>query len=205
MDQFHYIKPTNTRLTLKLSWIIEAAVKPLRPSDAYYHHWTGLSLVHVMACCHFGAKPLPEPIMQLSIIGIDTKIEVIVVSPATWEAHHSLRAKPEGCGELPRSMETPQWPQSRYQFLFYHDASKHIKFIGILVCISRKSLINCFKSVTMESMATDHCHSNLRSYALVAIVMSQWCLCHQTFWYASLKDWLKPLDLYKLQNSLCCK
>ena len=37
------------------------------------------------------------------IIGIDTKIEVIVVSPTTWEAHHSPRAKPEGCGELPRS------------------------------------------------------------------------------------------------------
>ena len=24
------------------------------------------------------------------IIGIDTKIEVIVASPTTWEAHHSL-------------------------------------------------------------------------------------------------------------------
>ena len=32
-------------------------------------------------------------------IGIDTKIEVIVVSPTTWEAHHS-----SGCGELPRSL-----------------------------------------------------------------------------------------------------
>ena len=41
-------------------------------------------------------------------IGIDTKIEVIVVSPTTWEAHHSPRAKPEGCGELPRSLVTPQ-------------------------------------------------------------------------------------------------
>ena len=27
------------------------------------------------------------------VIGIDTKIEVIVVSPTTWEAHHSPRAK----------------------------------------------------------------------------------------------------------------
>ena len=34
----------------------------------------------------------------------DTKIEVIVVSPTTWEAHHSPRAKPKGCGELPRSL-----------------------------------------------------------------------------------------------------
>ena len=79
---------------------------------------------------------LPSP-----AIGIDTKIEVIVVSPTTWEAHHSPRAKPSGCGELPRSLVTPQWPKSRYQFLFYHDASKHIKFMQIRVCISRKSLI----------------------------------------------------------------
>ena len=47
----------------------------------------------------------------------------------------------EGCGELPRSLVTPQWPKSRYQFLFYHDASKHIKSMLIRVCISRKSLI----------------------------------------------------------------
>ena len=74
-------------------------------------------------------------------IGIDTKIEVIVVSPTTWEAHHSPRAKPESCGELPRSLVTPQWPKSRYQFLFYSDASKHIRFMQIRVCKSRKSLI----------------------------------------------------------------
>ena len=36
-------------------------------------------------------------------IGIDTKIEVIVVSLPTWEAHHSPRAN---------------------QFLFYHDETK---------------------------------------------------------------------------------
>ena len=42
------------------------------------------------------------------IIGIDTNIEVIVVSLTTWEAHHSPRAKPEGCGELPRSLMRQQ-------------------------------------------------------------------------------------------------
>ena len=42
------------------------------------------------------------------VIGIDTKIEVIVASPTTWEAHHSPRAKPEGCGELLRSLVTQQ-------------------------------------------------------------------------------------------------
>ena len=93
------------------------------PSAAYMRQWTSPALVQVMA------------------IGIDTKIEVIVVSPTTWEAHHSPRAKPEGCGELPRSLVTPQWPKSRYQFRFYHDAPKHIKFMQIRVCISRKSLI----------------------------------------------------------------
>ena len=74
-------------------------------------------------------------------IGIDTKIEVIVVSPTTWEAHHSPTAKPECCGELPRSLVTPQWPKSRYHFLFYHDASKQIEFMQFPVCISRKVLI----------------------------------------------------------------
>ena len=44
-----------------------------------------------------------------------------VVSLTTWEAHHSPRAKPEGCGELPRSLMRQQWPKLRYQFLFYHD------------------------------------------------------------------------------------
>ena len=41
-------------------------------------------------------------------IGIDTNIEAIVVSLTTWEAHHSPRAKPEGCGELPRSLMRQQ-------------------------------------------------------------------------------------------------
>ena len=50
-----------------------------------------------------------RPFTGLSlIIGIDTKVEVIVASPTTWEAHHSPRAKPEGCGELPRSLVTQQ-------------------------------------------------------------------------------------------------
>ena len=58
------------------------------------------------------------------IIGIDTNIEVIVVSLTTWEAHHSPRAKPEGCGELPMSLMRQQWPKLRYQFLLYHDETK---------------------------------------------------------------------------------
>ena len=57
-------------------------------------------------------------------IGIDTNIEVIVVSLTTWKAHHSPRAKPEGCGELPGSLMWQQWPKLRYWFLFYHDETK---------------------------------------------------------------------------------
>ena len=115
---------------------------------------------------------------EMLVLGIDTKIEVIVVSPTTWEAHHSPRTKRKGYGELPRSLVTPQWPKLRYQFLSYHDASKHIKFMQIRVCISRKLLKHCSKSATMESMATDHCHSSLLSYILVTIVMSQLWLCY---------------------------
>ena len=35
----------------------------LPPSDAYMRQWTGSSLVQVMACCLFGDKPLPEPML----------------------------------------------------------------------------------------------------------------------------------------------
>ena len=49
--------------------------------------------------------------------------------------------QPSGCGELPRSLVTPQWPKLRYRFLFYHDASKHIKSMQIRACISRNFLI----------------------------------------------------------------
>ena len=63
------------------------------------------------------------PCRQMAI-GIDTNIEVIVVSLTTWEAHHSPRAKPEGCGEFPRSFMRQQWPKLSYQLLFYHDETK---------------------------------------------------------------------------------
>ena len=62
--------------------------------------------------------------IRVWVIWIDTNIEVIAVSSTTREAHHSPRAKPEGCGELPRSLMRHQWPNLRYQFLFYHDETK---------------------------------------------------------------------------------
>ena len=54
------------------------------------------------------------------VIGIHTNIEVIVVSSTTLGAHRSPRAKPDGWGELPRSLMRPQRPKLRYQFLFYY-------------------------------------------------------------------------------------
>ena len=35
----------------------------LRPDDAYMRHGTWLAMIHVMACCLFGAKSLPESMM----------------------------------------------------------------------------------------------------------------------------------------------
>ena len=63
------------------------------------------ALVQIMAWRQPGDKPLSEPVM---VIGIDANIEVIVVSLTTWEAHHSQRAKPDGCGELPKSLMRQQ-------------------------------------------------------------------------------------------------
>ena len=61
---------------------------------------------------------------HISNLGIDSNAEVIVVSLARWGAHHGLSANPEVCGELPRSLIWPQWPQLRYQSLFYYDETK---------------------------------------------------------------------------------
>ena len=82
----------------------------------------------------------------------------------TWEAHQVV--------------SDTTMTEIEVSISIYHDASKHIEFMQIRVCISRKSLINCFKSATMESMATDHCHSSFLNNVLVTIVMSQWCPCH---------------------------
>ena len=79
-----------------------------------------LKLLYISFCI-YDCKHIEVLISIPVVIGIDTNIEVIVVSLTTWEAHHSPGAKPEGCGELPRSLMRQQWPKLRYQFLFYHD------------------------------------------------------------------------------------
>ena len=42
---------------------IDFFINPWGSSDAHTRRWTGSSLVHVMACRLFGAKPLPEPML----------------------------------------------------------------------------------------------------------------------------------------------
>ena len=86
------------------------------------------------------------------VIGIDTNIEVIVVSFTTWEAHHSPRAKPEVCGELLRSLMRQQWPNLRYQFLFYHNETKlmmnkQILSIWMLKFVPKLSLVTAWLHV----------------------------------------------------------
>ena len=42
---------------------IPLGTKPLRTYDAYMRHWTGSSVVQIMACRLCGAKPLPAPML----------------------------------------------------------------------------------------------------------------------------------------------
>ena len=42
-------------------------VNSLRPNDAYMRHQTSTSLVQIMACCLFGAKPLSKPMMYCQL------------------------------------------------------------------------------------------------------------------------------------------
>ena len=53
-------------LLLGVWWTIVTfgSVNSLRPSDAYMRRWTGSSLLQIMACRLFGAKPLSEPMLE---------------------------------------------------------------------------------------------------------------------------------------------
>ena len=54
------------------------------PSATYMRQWTGSSLLQVMVCCLFGAKPLPEP--MLAYCQFDS-LECISVE-FEWEFYH---------------------------------------------------------------------------------------------------------------------
>ena len=55
-----------------------------------------------------GLGSMSQHSAHILICIIDTTIEVIVMSPTTWEAHHTPRAKPGDFGEFPMSLMTPQ-------------------------------------------------------------------------------------------------
>ena len=110
--------------------------------------------------------------------GIDTNIEVIVVSLTTWEANHSPRALPSGCGELPRWLMRQQWLKLRYQFLFYHDETqimmnKQILSIQMLKkspktvpCLQHGYMCPSWDQVTwlflLGNMCSNHCDVTVR-------------------------------------------
>ena len=58
--------------------------------------------------------------------GIDTNIEVIVVSLTIWEAHHSPRAKPEGCGDASQVVNDTTMTEIEVSIsiLSWHDETK---------------------------------------------------------------------------------
>ena len=101
-------------------------------------------------------------------IGMDTEIEVRMASSVTRQSHHT--PKPRGVVRLPCQGWRHSDLKSRYQFLFYHDATNHTKYMQSLASKNRNSPENCFESATIESTAANHCHSSLLRYALVAIV-----------------------------------
>ena len=109
------LHPT-TPLPVWFPWLLSARweTRPLEPCvGAISRDFDCLLVILPKLDYHFRHQTTPIPVLN---IGIDNKIEVIVVSPTSWEAHHSPRA----------TLVTPQWRQFCYQFLFYHDASKHI-------------------------------------------------------------------------------
>ena len=62
----HDIKWKNTQIDICLSPLMIKYFNSLGLGDAYVRHWTGSSLVHVMACRLFGAKPVFESMMSYS-------------------------------------------------------------------------------------------------------------------------------------------
>ena len=73
---------------------------PPTPSDAYMRHWSGSTLVQVMACRLLGAKPLPEPMLAyclLSSLGTNFNEILIEIQPFSFK---KMRLK----------MSSAKWP-----------------------------------------------------------------------------------------------
>ena len=48
---------------IALLWIPCISLNSAPPSAVYMRQWIGSVLVHITACCLFGAKPLPKPVL----------------------------------------------------------------------------------------------------------------------------------------------
>ena len=70
-------------------FITETQVNSSPPSAAYMRHWTGSSLVHVIACRLFGAKPLPEP--MLTYCQLDSWEQILVKFESEFCHFHSRK------------------------------------------------------------------------------------------------------------------
>ena len=124
-------------------------------------------LVQIMAWHRSGNKPLSERMMGYRNWYLDF---------GHCGVTNDLESSPQPEGE----------PKSRYQFLFYHDASRHIKSMQIWVWISRKSLIKLLQISHYGK------HGNIvKAASLVTSWLPLWChsdACVTKSWqYASLK------------------
>ena len=68
----------------------------LRPGDSYVRHWTGSSLLQVMACRLFGAQPLPE--VMLSYCQLDPKEQTSMKFKSKKEIHLNLSSAKSSLG-----------------------------------------------------------------------------------------------------------
>ena len=73
----------------------------LRLRDAYMRRWTRSSLVQIMACRLLGAKPLSEPMLTYSQLGL--KEQNSVKYQSKWEHFHSRKC------DFPTKLSWGRW------------------------------------------------------------------------------------------------
>ena len=154
--------------TAQWRWLSEYVGFPLIRLVA----WSKWDLRHQIIVRHQGQPELAEMIETSFMLSFGCR---------NWYQHWGhcclIRAKPEGCRELPRSLMRQQWPKLRYQFLFYHDETnlimnKQILSIQMLKTVPGYSMVTC----AHRWVVWPDCFSLVTRVA--TIVMSQWSLLH---------------------------
>ena len=93
------------------------------PTAAYMRQQTGSALVQIMACCLFGAKPSPEPMLSIGPLEtnfseIEVKIQNFSFIKCIWTCH--LRKWRPFCpGEMSRHNHYGYWPRIIWQRHLY--------------------------------------------------------------------------------------